>query len=309
MYTGELISLAVAVMWTATAVFAEVASKRMGTLPVNVVRMILSMLFLAMVLLFVTGTPLPTGTDGETWFWLSMSGLVGYVMADYCLFKSYILIGSRYGQLFMTLAAPAAAFSAWVLMGEVMKPMHLLALVITVVGIAISILGKKDNGRLALKIPLAGVLCGLGAGAGQGVGLVLSKIGIQHYAVLIEGNEALVSVMPFAATMMRAVTGLIGFSVALFLFSHDGKERFYTAVKDRKGMSFALLATIFGPFVGVSLSLLATLYTSAGTAQTLMSLTPILIIVPTWLFFNQKIRMVEVLGAVISILGASLFFM
>jgi hypothetical protein len=39
MYTGEIISLIVALAWTATALCGEVASKRIGALALNVIRM------------------------------------------------------------------------------------------------------------------------------------------------------------------------------------------------------------------------------------------------------------------------------
>ena len=46
MFIGELISLGVALSWTATALFAEVGSKRMGSLPFNTIRMTMSLLLL-----------------------------------------------------------------------------------------------------------------------------------------------------------------------------------------------------------------------------------------------------------------------
>ena len=103
MYTGELISLGVACSWTITALTAEVASKRIGSLPLNVTRMAISLLLLALILFITTGAPYPLYTDGKTWLWLCLSGVVGYVFGDFCLFNSYIHIGSRFGQLFMTL--------------------------------------------------------------------------------------------------------------------------------------------------------------------------------------------------------------
>lgn len=68
-------------------------------------------------------------------------------------------------------------------------------------------------------------------------------------------------------------------------------------------------AAIFGPFIGVSLSLMATLYTHAGVAQTIMSLTPVLIILPSWMLFHQKVTLWEVVGAFICIFGVALFFL
>ena len=40
-FLGEIISLTVAVSWTVTALFAEIGSKRLGSLQMNVVRMVL----------------------------------------------------------------------------------------------------------------------------------------------------------------------------------------------------------------------------------------------------------------------------
>ena len=46
MFVGELILLGVALSWTATALFAEVGSKRMGSLPFNTIRMTMSLVLL-----------------------------------------------------------------------------------------------------------------------------------------------------------------------------------------------------------------------------------------------------------------------
>jgi Predicted membrane protein len=125
-YLGEVLSLGVAISWTATALFAEVGSKRLGSLQLNVIRLTLSLLMLGATLWYFTGSPIPLYTDGRTWFWLSLSGFVGYVLGDYCLFNAYVLIGSRFGQLFMTLAPIAAAISGWMILGEHMSSKAIL---------------------------------------------------------------------------------------------------------------------------------------------------------------------------------------
>ena len=113
------------------------------------------------------------------------------VLGDYCLFQSYILIGSRFGQLFMTLSAPSAAIAAWVLLGEAMTPLALLGMLVTLTGIGISVLnkgGEDENGKkrkLKLKLPVKGVIMGVCAGMGQGIGLVLSKVGMGYYEASI----------------------------------------------------------------------------------------------------------------------------
>ena len=306
-YLGEIISLAVAVSWTVTALFAEIGSKRLGSLQMNVIRMLLSLLMLGATLWHFTGSPYPLYADGEAWFWLSMSGFVGYLLGDYCLFNSYIWIGSRFGQLFMTLAPPTAAIAGWLMLGETLSWNALLGMLVTLTGIGISVLNKGTSHKLSLKLPLKGVLFGIGAGVGQGVGLVLSKVGMNHYEMSIPSDETMVAdLLPFASTFIRAVTGAVGFLLVMGI-----QKQFHTlatSVHDRKGMNAALWATITGPFIGVSLSLMAVQYTEAGVASTLMALTPVFIIWPSYFFFKQHVTFKEIVGACISVVGVSLFF-
>ena len=248
--------------------------------------------------------------SGKAWFWLALPGLVGYVFGDWCLFNSYIVFGSRYGQLFMTLAPPMAGISGWLMLGESMSWHSWLAMLVTLTGIAISILARGgEQHKLTLKLPLKGVLFGIGAGVGQGVGLVLSKIGLDHYAQSIpaEASQAVVKMMPFAGTYIRAVAGFVGFFLILALTKQlhlVGK-----GLHDHKGMTFAALTTFFGPFLGVSLSLMAVQYAKAGIASTLMALTPVLIIVPYAIIHKQKISVKEVIGTLITMVGVALFFL
>lgn len=320
MFLGEIISLVVAVAWTATALFAEVAIRRAGQIAVNVMRMALSIVFLSLTLWFFTGHPLPLHTDGETWLWLSLSGFVGYAFGDYCLFNAYLTIGSRYGQLFMTLASPFAALGAWMFLGEKLSWLSLLGMTICMSGISISVLSqetkqeeskqshiKRRTPHVNIRFPLRGMLFAIGAAAGQGFGLVLSKMGMMHYETIIPVNDiAATNMIPFASTMIRAVTGLVCFSL-IMAFSH----KFYTLpriIRDRKAMWTALCAIILGPFVGVSLSLMAVQMAPAGIAQTLMSLTPILILLPSRILFHTPITWKDTLGAIIAVIGVCLFF-
>ena len=70
-----------------------------------------------------------------------------------------------------------------------------------------------------------------------------------------------------------------------------------------------VIAVFSGPFLGVSFSLMAGLYTDAGIASTLMATSPIMILLPAHYFFHEKITLKGVVGAVISVVGVSLFFL
>ena len=302
-YIGELISIGVAFSWTATALLSEFGSKRLGNLTLNVLRMALALLFSMALFWVVTGSPLPSGGTMEAYGWMLLSGLVGYVIGDFCLFQCYIIIGSRYGQLFMTLAPLAAALMAWVTLGQQMSAMSIVAMLVTLAGISISVLGRGEHHRVSLKLPLGGVLFAIGAALCQGVGLVLSKIGMDYY----QADAIPDWLVPFSANFFRCIAGIVGF--VLLLYVREGFAPLREALHDRKGMTAATATTIFGPFVGVGFSLMAVQYTSAGIASTLMALTPIIIILPSYWLFGQKITWKAVTGAVISVIGVSLFFL
>lgn len=303
-FIGELISIGVAFSWTATALLSEFGSKRLGNLTLNVLRMSLALVFSLVLFLVVTGNPLPAGASSEACGWMLLSGLVGYVIGDFCLFQCYIIIGSRFGQLFMTLAPLAAALMAWVTLGQQLTSLSLIAMLITLSGIAISILGRSEHHRLALSLPLSGVLYAIGAALCQGVGLVLSKIGMNHFEPVAGMPDWLV---PFSANFYRCIAGFVGFIVLLLM--RKGLKPLSEALHDRKGLTVATATTIFGPFVGVGFSLMAVQYTAAGIASTLMAMTPIIILLPSHWLFGERITWRAVLGAVISVVGVSLFFL
>lgn len=302
-YIGELISIGVAFSWTATAILSEFGSKRLGNLTLNVLRMMLALSFSIVLLCVVVGSPFPSGGSMEAYGWMLLSGLVGYVIGDFCLFQCYIIIGSRFGQLFMTLAPLSAALMAWITLDQQMSRMSILAMLITLAGISISVLGRGSHHRVSLKLPLNGVLYAIGAALCQGIGLVLSKIGMDCY----DATQMPEWIIPFSANFFRCIAGLVGFTILHYF--RDGMAPLTEAFHDGKGMMVALATTIFGPFVGVGFSLMAVQYTSAGIASTLMALTPIIILLPTYWLFHQAITWKAVLGAVISVVGVSLFFL
>jgi len=306
-YVGELISIGVAFSWTATALLSEFGSKRMGNLTLNLTRMVITLVFSCILFWAVGGNPLPAGASTEAYLWMMLSGLVGYVIGDFCLFQCYIIIGSKFGQLFMTLAPITAAIMAWFTLGQEIRPTAILAMIVTLAGIAITVLGRGDNHhKLTLKLPLSGVLFAIAAAVCQGVGLVLSKIGMDHYEATLTTPLA-GWMLPFHANFFRCVAGTIGFVLLMAL--REGFAPLQRGVRDRKGMIAAVATTIFGPFFGVGASLLAVQYTAAGIASTLMALTPIIIILPAWWIFKQPITAKSILGAIISVIGVSLFFL
>jgi drug/metabolite transporter (DMT)-like permease len=85
-------------------------------------------------------------------------------------------------------------------------------------------------------------------------------------------------------------------------------ESVKNATKDKSAMMLTSLGAFFGPFLGVSFSLIAIKYTEAGIASTIMALVPVFIILPAIFLFKQKVTVAEILGAIVSVAGVALFF-
>ncbi len=289
-HIGEIASLLTAVCWMFSAIFFEKAGRRTGSLSVNIIRIFLGILFLGITTLFTRGMFFPMDATAYNWLWLGLSGIVGFFLGDLFLFKSYILIGSRTSQLVMSLAPMITAVIGWFFLQEILSLKSIAGIVVSVGGIMIAVAGKK----LKLNIPLRGFLYALGGVLGQAVGLILSKKGMGDYD-------------PIAATQIRAIFGFVAFAL---LVTFVGRwRRVFMTLRDKTGMKAITIGTVFGPFIGVSLSLYAVQHTETGIASALMALTPIFIIIPTAIMFKEKITARQVIGALISIGGATIFFL
>jgi drug/metabolite transporter (DMT)-like permease len=294
-HLGEFAALLTAFFWTITALAFESASRRLGSVAVNIIRLVIGFIFLSIFSLIRRNVIFPFDASQENWFWLTLSGLIGFVFGDLFLFKSYTIIGSRFSMLIMTLVPPITALFSWIIIGEHLTLLHYLGMTLTFLGISVAIFNRNGKGeKLSLKLAPLGILYAFGGAVGQALGLVLSKFGLRDYD-------------PFSATQIRVIAGIAGFSVLITLMSRWNNIK--VALSDRAGMKSLSLGAFFGPFLGVSFSLIAFRYTEAGIASTIMALVPVLIIVPAVVLYKEKVTFAEIAGAIISVGGVALLFM
>jgi len=294
-HLGEFAALLTAVFWTITSLSFEFASHKIGSVAVNILRLIIGCAFLSVFNLIRRGLVWPVDASLENWIWLSLSGLVGFVFGDLFLFKSYTMIGSRFSMLIMTLVPPITAFFSFIILGERLTLFHYLGMTLTFTGIAMAIFSRSGVGeKLSLKLAPRGILYAFGGAVGQALGLVLSKFGMKSYD-------------PFAATQIRIIAGILGYVLLVSLLSRWGSV--LNGLKNKSGMALTSFGAFFGPFLGVSFSLVAIKYTEAGIASTIMALVPVFIILPAVILFKQKVTLPEILGAVVSVAGVALFFL
>ena len=293
---GELAALGTALSWTLAALFFERGVKRIGVLSVNFFKVVFAFILLTITASFMRGMPLPLDAPLRTAIFLSLSGIVGFVVTDMFLFTAYGAIGPRITMLFMALSPPVTAGISFFFFGERLGSMGALGMGLVIIGICMTVFGKQNSVSISKigKVDKRGYIFAFIASIGQSIGMILTKAGLGNYD-------------PVSGTQLREVAAIIGF--ALLALVYDRGKGLLKAAKSFVGMKFTAAGSVFGPFIGVVLSLFAIQRISAGIVSTLIGLTPVIIILPKILIFRKRIRILEIAGAVVAVIGTAIFFM
>ena len=293
-HLGEIAALACALCWTVTSVAFEAAGKKVGSIAVNLIRLLIAFLLISIYTFFSRGMLFPMDATSSTWIWLTLSGIIGFVVWDLFLFQAFVEIGSRISMLIMSVVPPITAIIGFFVLGERITPLGITGMLITMLGIALVILTKNpEDKKVKLSHPIKGLTYAFIGALGQAFGLVLSKFGMGTYD-------------PFAATEIRIIAAIIGFSIVVTLSKNWNK--IFEAFNDIKSMKQISLGSVFGPFLGVSLAMVAVQHAPTGIVSTITSITPILIIPIAIIAFKEKVFPREITGAFITLIGISLLF-
>ncbi len=293
-HLGELAALGTAVCWTLNAIAFESAGKRVGSLSVNYIRLVIAFILLSVTSFFARGLALPVDATGHAWFWLSISGLTGFVLGDIFLFEAFVQIGSRISLLIMSAAPPIAALAGFLIMGERLAPLNLLGMFLTMIGISLVILSRSPGEtKMKLNRPVKGLIFASLGALGQAFGLIFSKLGMGSYN-------------PLAAVQVRQIAAVLAFTVMI-----SGRRKWpeiRAAFNHKQALGAIAIGAVLGPFIGVTLSLVALQHTAAGIVSSLTSISPVLIIPLSIGIFKERVQPREILGAFVSILGVVLLF-
>ena len=306
--SGEIAALATAGCWVVSAVAFESAGKRIGSLSLNLIRLVFALLPLSLWGLWTRGQALPLDADGHNWSWLSVSALVGFVFGDLCLFRAFVLVGPRLSTVIMASAPVWAGLLGFAFLGETLDGRELLGMALTVAGVTWAVSERRpeasgsnpaaDEATPELSPPrrrwwrwlTGGVVMAFAGAIGQAGGLVLSKHGMAGYD-------------PFAATQIRVFAAIAGF--ALVITAAGWWPRVVAALRDRSAMGSTAIGACFGPFLGVGLSLVAVETADTGVAASLMATAPILMLPVAWWRGDRPGR-AGIFGAVIAVAGVVL---
>jgi len=309
-HLGEAAALATALCFTVSALAFNEAAKRLGSLALNLIRLVMALGLLTLYGALVRGQAWPSDATPRVWLFLSLSGLVGFTLGDMCLFRAYVELGPRLTTLLYALAPIFSAVLGWLCLGETLSAQKLGGMALTFGGIVWVLLERRTEApRSSSALPTAqehhyarGIILGVLAALGQAGGYLLTKYGLGNFdeaGQFVSGDYD-----ACAATQIRVIAGALGF--ALLFFPLRWWPKVGMALKNGSGLKFAFLGALSGPFVGVSLGVVAVVHAKLGIAATLMSLVPIFVLPFAILVQKERVSVRAVVGALVAIGGVAL---
>jgi len=298
---GETAALGASCLWTISSLFFTSAGKKIGPRSVNAYRTMIAAGFLVLSHAFFLGTMLPVATNGQ-WLWMGISGIVGLGIGDSGLFGAFVLIGPRRSVLVMALSPMFASIGAYLMLGETIPALGVVGIVTTMTGVALAVVEERERSGeepVSKKTESYGVFLALIGAVGQGIGLVLAKKGINL--------EPVATLNPLSATLIRMILGAL--FVWIVMVAAGKLPELRKAMESREGIGHTVAGAFVGPFMGVTLSMIAVTYTQTGIAQTLMSLMPVLIIPAVWVLYKQRTSWRGILGAAVAVIGVLILFL
>jgi drug/metabolite transporter (DMT)-like permease len=291
-YLGELSALLTAVLWSGTSIAFSSAAEKIGSLQLNINRMILASVFLISTIL-IMGYNFDLSNSQFTN--LIISGIIGLVIGDTFLFKSFQMIGARISMLLMALSPAMSAILAFIFLDERIAPLGIIGILITISGIALVVLERNSNSKYT--ITKLGIFYGILGAMGQAGGLIFAKFAFE------EGH-----ITGFVATFIRVFSSVIIFlPIMLLLKKYKNPYKLFNTNKSALGVT--LIGTILGPFLGITFSLIAVENTKVGIAATLMSMMPIIMLPMVRYIYKEKLSWRAVTGALLAVAGVSLIFL
>ncbi len=292
-YTGELAAIITAVLWSFTSIFFSESAKRIGSIQLNINRLIIasSLLFSAILI---------GGYDyhisNSQIIFLVCSGFIGLVLGDAFLFKSYIVIGPSFAILLMALSPGMSSVLGYIFLGESLSPLTIAGILVTITGVTIAGTENKKKEDAKYHLTFKGIIFGILSALGQASGLIFAK---QAFNIgEING---------FVAAFFRVFSSaVIMLPILLILKKYKNPVNLFR--ENQKALAYTAAGSFTGPFLGITCSLIAVSNTHVGIAATLMSTMPILMIPLMWILYKERPTTRGLIGTIIAVLGVALLF-
>lgn len=301
MHLGMALAFGASVFWAFSPVFFAAAGRRTGAYNLNVLRLGMAGLMIsaiAAVYAIVAGGTAVFILPQRCALFLVLSGLSGLVIGDMFYLKALTILGPRRTTQFITLAPILPVIFAWIILDERLSWNILLGIALIVGGIAYIVFHEQT------------VVAGTTAEPGHfsSRGFLIALIGVVFHSMgAVFARWAFIDapwIDPVAATSVRVVSsGVIMVAYALV------RNNFLKSLKclGIPGVASRLTGGVLsGPVIGMFFYVGAFKYAAAGIVATLSGFSPVLILPVIALRYRVRIRKEAIIGAVVTIVGASI---
>jgi len=291
---GELSALMTACLWSCSAIIFAAAIRRIGSIQVNVARLVFAGMFLLITIVVM-------GYDLHLSFLqflnLGISGFIGLVFGDTFLFKAFQETGARISMLVMSLAPAISAVLAYFFLGEVLSVWGIVGIIVTTAGIVVVVVAGHQSSSAKVGISQRGIVYGFLGAIGQGAGLIFARFAF---------NEGPIN--GFVATFVRVVTAII-ILTPLTMATGRLKNPIRIFSENKRALALTLTGAVVGPYLGITFSLIAITYTKVGIAATLMGTVPILMLPLVRVIYKERLSWHAIVGACVAVAGVAILFL
>jgi drug/metabolite transporter (DMT)-like permease len=239
--------------------------------------------------------------------WFLLSGVIGMGLGDLGVYAALPLLGARLTVLMtQCLAAPIAALGEWLWLGTRLTPAQILWGAVILGGVILALMPSRRSPP-RVRVRPVGFLFGLLAAAGQGLGALVSRKGVD--AATAAGEAAHNASFGLNAAYHRIIAGLV-FTVLWFLLLRllgrlpaRPAPNADPAVK-RRAYLWLLANGLVGPVLGVGCYQWALATTPSGIVLPIAATTPLLAIPIAYWIEGERPSRRSLLGGAVAVAGA-----
>lgn len=296
---GVVLAMSAAVLWAISPLCFASAGRRVGSLPVALMRILMASVVLVTLLplyYLIGSTAFVMPSSGQVG-WLLASGLSGIVVGDLLLYESLVTLGPRRTTQLYTLQ-PVTAVAVGYLAGERLGAAVLMGIGVVILATAAAILarpaeeeGSKEPGTLTR----AGLAYGIFAAVFNGMGAVAGR---QAFRVAGPALD------PFLATTIRVA----GSTTMIWLVPIlRGNVSETVGIMRVPGVAKRMLTgTAVGPITGMICYVTALKNAPAGLVSTIVSTSPLLVLPYVTVKYRAKLGIVTPVAATVACGGVAM---
>lgn len=291
-HNGLFPAILTTLLFSVSAVAGSRFSRLVGGTEANFLRIVVAT--------FVLGLYAHTfgaGFSGAALNYFLISGVIGFGIGDSALYQAFPKIGSRLCMILVhCLAAPVAAALEWAWLGTALTPFQVCCSLVILAGVAVA-LAPSEHLHIPRQALVLGILFGVIAAIGQGVGAVISR---KAYQVAMAAGE---SIDGISAAYQRIWGGVffVTAGYAAYLWRTPPETSFRERM--RPAWKWMVLNGTVGPALGVSCFQWALATTPTGIVLPIVALTPLTIIPFSHRFEKERPTVRSILGGVIAVAG------